>query len=108
MEIVKSSASRLETRTRGLESKFGLGLVSWTRVQNESKNLMKLKICNREKCSVLKRTNTLVIIIALNPKNLLFKGFKGIKMQIDSLFWYLHKNPFYLATKSSRPKSHFM
>ena len=38
-------ASRLKTRTRGLDSKPGLGLESQTRVQNESKNLVKLTLC---------------------------------------------------------------
>ena len=39
---VATSASRLETRTRGLESKLGLGLVGWTRVQIKSKKCSKI------------------------------------------------------------------
>ena len=39
---VATSASRLETRTRGLESKLGLGLVRWTRVQIKSKKCSKI------------------------------------------------------------------
>ena len=58
-------AFRLETRTRGLDSKLGLGLESQTRVQNESKNFVKL---HTERCLSSSKVVLILILIAVGYK----------------------------------------